>query len=284
MATQTETLTRQLAAVVARQQETLAKLSKVLSGEDPRPGERGRLTTELQRCMAEYERISDELKLAHLDEREIAGKRPRRHSGRTLREQTLDILDEIGVAMAPSAIVEFASATSGVSFAASRFASLRRDEERASRRDFLAKPAWIAPALSSTSLTAMPRLLTSTAWSAERRLIGPRSPRVNHLRGLLGYLRRYELLQITDPPRAKTLLEGLIWRHARAVPGATQAGELPDLARIRQTVEHELSLIEPEDEADRKGAAERLQKLAQPYQFWGRPALVDVDSRSGMRA
>jgi hypothetical protein len=284
MASRTETLTRQLAATVQRQQKTLEPLSRVLAGEDTRPGERERLTAQLQRLMSEYERLTHELKLIQLEGREIAGKRPLRHSGRTLREQTLDILDEIGVPLAPRAIVEFAAATSGVSLAASRFASLRRDEERASRRDFLAKPAWIAPALSSNSLTAVPRLLTSTAWPPERRLIGPRTPRVNHLRALLAYLRRYQLLQKTDAARALILLEGLIWRHARAVPGATKSGEAPDLDRIRRTIEAELSLIEVEDEVERKTALERLRKLAPAFQLWGKPALVDGDAISGMRA
>jgi hypothetical protein len=284
MENRTESLTRQLATVVEQQQKTLSQLSLVFSGEDARPGERDRLNAQLQRLMAQFERLNEEVKLARLEGREIAGRRRLRHSGRTLREQTLDILDEIAVPMAPSAIVEFASATSGVSFATSRFASLRRDEERASRRDFLAKPAWVAPALSSNSLTSVPRLLTSTAWSAERRLIGPRTPRVNHLRAILAYLRRHELLQTIDPRRAKILLDGLIWRHARAVPGATKSGELPDLAHIRHTINAELSLIEPEDEAERKNAAERLKRLAPAFQCWGKPALVEGDALSGMRA
>jgi hypothetical protein len=284
VASRIETLTRQLAAAVRRHQKALEELSRVLTNEDARPGERERLTTQLQRFMSEYERLNDEIKLAQLDNREIAGMRRPRHSGRTLREQTLDILDEIGVPLAPSAIVEFATVTSGVALAASRFASLRRDEERSSKRDFLAKPAWIAPALSSNSLTPIPRLLTSTAWPAERRLIGPRTPRVNHLRALLAYLRRHQLLQTADPARASILLEGLIWRHARAVPGATKSGEPPDLERIRRTILGELSLIEPEDEAERKTALERLQNLAPVFQLWGKPALVDGDVISGMRA
>jgi hypothetical protein len=284
MTSRTESLMRQLAANVERQQRALTQLGQVLSGGDPRPGERERLNTQLQRLVSEYGRLNDELKLARLETREIAGKRRLRHSGRTLREQTLDILDEVGVPMSPSAIVEFASATSGVTFAASRFASLRRDEERASRRDAVAKPAWIAPALSSNSLTSIPRLLTSTAWAAERRLICPRTPRVNHLRSLLAYLRRYELLLASDPPRAKILLEGLIWRHARAVPGATKFGEAPELHHIRNTIDGELSLIEPEDEAERKAAAERLLNLAPAFQWWGRPTLVPGDALSGMRA
>jgi hypothetical protein len=284
MPNRTDHLIRQLAAIVERQQKTLAQLSHVLSGQDPRPGERERLETQLQRLVAEYARLNEEMKLARLEGREIAGKRRLRHSGRTLREQALDILDEIAVPLSPSAIVEFAEATVGVTFAASRFASLRRDEERASRRDALAKPAWIAPALSSNSLTSVPRLLTSTAWPAERRLIGPRTPRVNHLRALLAYLGRYDLLQTTDPQRAKNLLEGLIWRHARAVPGATKQGERPDLEHIRSAINSELSLIEPEDEAERKSAAERLLDLSPAFQWWGRPVLVAGDARSGMRA
>jgi hypothetical protein len=269
-----------LAVTVRRQRDLLDSFNRILTSGEARPGEHEHVQARLQRLMAEHQRLNDELKIAELEGREIPGTPRRRALGRTLREQTLDILDELGVPMAPSAIAEFATATTGITLQASRFASLRRDEERASRRDPLAKPAWVVPAISVTSLTAIPRLLTSSAWALENRLVGARTLRLNHLRTLLAYIRRHELLQSTDPSRA-SLLHNLIWRYARAVPGATKDGENPDFDRIRGAVETELSMIEPDDTAERKHAAAQLERLAPAFQLLGRPALLDGNAAAG---
>jgi hypothetical protein len=269
-----DTIRRRLATVIRQQRDLLDELSRVVTNGGARVGEQERLQARLQKLMAEHQRLTDDLKLTELESRDIPGTRRVRASGRTLREQTLDILDEIGVPLAPSAIAEFANATTGAGFQASRFASLRRDEERASRRDPLAKPAWVVPALSAEKLTPIPRLLTSSAWPAERRLIGARTLRVNHLRAVLAYLKRHELMQSVDPTRAEVLVN-LIWRQARAVPGATIPGEEPDPVRIRVAVESELSIIEPDDEAHRQRALPSLHQLAPLFQLWGCPALID---------
>jgi len=48
-----------------------------------------------------------------------------------MRELCSDIVDEVGVPLAPATISEFSQITTGVDLPVSRFASLRRDEERA---------------------------------------------------------------------------------------------------------------------------------------------------------
>jgi len=276
----TDDIRQKLAAAARRQRDLLDAISRTLTNGETQPGEQERIQARLQRSMAEYQRLQEEMKIAALESRQIPGTPRQRAFGQTLREQTLDILDEIGVPLSPSAIAEFARATTGIALQASRFASLRRDEERASRRDPFAKPAWIVPALSTTTLAAIPRLLTSSAWSLERRLVGARTLRLNHLRALLAYLKRYELLLSTDPARA-SLLRNLIWRHARAVPGATKPGEIPELDRIRRAIESELSIIESGDEVDRRRAAAQFDRLAPAFQLWGRPALLDGSVASG---
>jgi hypothetical protein len=280
MSSKPNDIKRKLAETARRQRDLLDNFSRVLTSGETQPGEQEHIQARLQRLMAEHQRLNDELKIAELESREIPGTPRRRAFGRTVREQTLDTLDEVGVPMAPSAIAEFANATTGIALPTSRFASLRRDEERASRRDPSAKPAWIVPALSITTLTAISRLLTSSAWALERRLVGSRTLRLNHLRALLAYIRRHELLRSTDPARAK-LLQNLIWRYARAVPGATKAGENPNFDRIRRAVETELSIIEPDDEAERKHAMAQLERLAPAFQLWGRPALLDGNAAAG---
>src|SRR5260370_4585873 len=270
----TDDIKRKLVETARRQRDLLDNFSRVLTSGETQPGEQEQLQARLQRLMAEHQRLNDELKIAELESREIPGTPRRRALGRTLREQTLDILDEMGVPMAPSAVAEFANATTGIALPTSRFASLRRDEERASRRDPSAKPAWIVPALSTTTLTAIPRLLTSSAWAPERRLGGSRTLRLNHLRTLLAYTARHELLRSTDPSRA-SLLQNLIWRYARAVPGATKAGENPDFDRIRRAVETELSVIEPHHETERKHAVAQLERLPPAFHLCGRPAPRD---------
>jgi hypothetical protein len=60
-------------------------------------------------------------------------------------QAVLDILDELGVPAAPRVISEIAVSNYGRPLPASRFASLRRDEERACRKDPLSRPTWVVP-------------------------------------------------------------------------------------------------------------------------------------------
>jgi hypothetical protein len=226
------------------------------------------------------QRLTDDLRYAQNESR-VAPARPRaRASGKTMRELALDILDEIGVPLAPSTISEFSQATTGIEFAASRFASLRRDEERAARRDMNARPAWVVPALNTACLNPIPRLLTSSAWELERRLVGARSLRVIHLYTTLAFLQRFERLQATDASQVNAI-ESLLLRYARGIPGALATGEATDPKRIRKVIKAELDAIEAADVAERQQAAARLSRYGDQQRFWGLPTVIEGSAQGG---
>ncbi len=268
---------RRLSKVLAAQQAELSAFNTALTNGDH--ADHGAFQAKLQRLAAEMQRLTDDLRFAQSDSA-APGKARGRSTGKTVREQVLDILDEVGVPLAPSTISEFAMATTGADVAASRFASMRRDEERAARRDPTARPAWVAPALGTARLTAIPRLLTSSAWQLERRLVGARSLRVNHLRTTLAFLDRFERLLAAAAPQAGQV-EGLMLRYARGVPGAVFSGESSDPARVRNVIEGELAAIEADDREERQQAAAKLSRYGGQQQIWGLPAVIEGGPQSG---
>ncbi len=84
-----------------------------------------------------------ELRVAQFELPERFGAYRARAGQRPMREQVLDILDELGVPNSPRVISEYALACLGIELPIAKFASLRRDEERGFRKDPLSKPAWV---------------------------------------------------------------------------------------------------------------------------------------------
>ena len=277
MAQSVADIKRRLSKVVEEQQSLLAAFNTALLNGDL--ADHSALQTTLQRLSAEMQRLTGDLRFAQADGA-APGRTRGRAAGKTVREQVLDILDEVGVALAPSTISEFAMATTGADVAASRFASLRRDEERSARRDPSARPAWVAPALGTARLTPIPRLLTSSAWEPERRLVGARSLRVNHLRTTLAFLDRFERLRAAEAPQADRV-EALMLRYARGVPGAVVSGESSDPRRLRGVIEVELAAIEGDDRDERRQAAAKLGRYGEQQRIWGLPAIIDGGPQSG---
>lgn len=269
---------RRLAKVIEQQQELLGELGGLLANGDA--AAQDRVQKRLQRLVAEHQRLSAELRFAELEGRDIPATPRARTVGKTLREQTLDVLDEVGIPLSPTAIADFSVATTGIRLQASRFASLRRDEERAARRDPAVRPAWVVPALSTNRLTPIPRLLSSSAWKPERRLIGARSLRVNHLRTVLAYVKRYRLLESAGAPQTSEF-GNLLLRHARGVPGAVESGAPVDPAHIELATSAELSAIEEEDAAERRRIAAKLSQYGVQQQLWGLPVVIDGGASIG---
>jgi hypothetical protein len=274
---QSADIKRRLSRVVEEQQALLATFNATLLNGDQ--ADHSALQTKLQRLAAEMQRLSADLRFAQTEGASITKVRGR-SAGKTVREQVLDILDEVGVPLAPSTVSEFALATTGADVAASRFASLRRDEERSARRDPTARPAWVAPALGTARLTAIPRLLTSSAWNPEQRLVGARSLRVNHLRTTLAFLGRYERLRAAAAPQAEQV-EGLVLRYARGVPGAVISGESTNPDRMRKVIDAELAAIVADDQGERREAAARLSRYGEQQRIWGLPAVIEGGPQSG---
>ena len=228
-----------------------------------------RADTQVKRLGAERTRLIEELRLAQFEAPERFGLYRPRAGQRPMREQILDLVDELAVPVMPRTIFDYALATLNLSLPAERFASLRRDEERAYERDPHSRPAWVVPAINILGLVAMPRLIASSAWEPERRLIGSRTLRVNHLKVLLVFLKKRVSLDETSDENKR--LTTLIYR---SVAGVAPSGR-NDFKNLQAAIETELGLIEADDAADRRKAADELQQLPLKFQLWGQPFLLE---------
>lgn len=268
----TLSLADQLARNAKRQQDAYADLTKALGTGDA--AARDRAQVRIGELTAEYLRLTDALRFSELEAREIATPRPRK-PGKPLRELALDALDDLGVPAAPALIADLTAALTGDRPSPSRFASLKRDEENAARRNLAARPAWIVPAISAAQLSAIPRLLTSSAWSLERRIIGSRSMRTDNLRIAISLAQRLGRLREVGAAEAQGV-ERLLFPFARSVPGANDTGQPIDPRRVIEAASAELSTLDEADLAERRAAAARLAAASPAIKLWGRPVLVDV--------
>lgn len=235
---------------------------------------RERAQAKIAELTAEYQRLADALRFSELEAREIATPRART-PGKPLRELALDALDDLGVPAPPALIADLTAALTGARPSPSRFASLRRDEENAARRNIAARPAWVVPAISAQQLTAIPRLLSSSSWELERRIVGARSIRTNNLRIAISLSGRLAHLREAGASEAK-LVERLLFSFARSVPGAVEYGQPIDPTRTIDAARAELALIEAPDLEERGEAAAKLAGAGPQVRLWGRPVLIDA--------
>jgi hypothetical protein len=262
---------------IRQKQDALQRMEDVVADPAATPAMIESAQAEVERLTAVWKRLMHDLRVAQFEAPERFGAYRTRAGQRPFREQVLDILDELGVPNSPRVVSEYALTCLGIDLPVVRFASLRRDEERSFRKDPLSKPAWVVPALNMTGFSPIPRLVASSVWPIERRLIGPRTLRVNHLVTLLALLRRAD--SITDGEDAVQGIKSLILRFARSVPGAWAVTGEPDFDRIRVATEAELNAIGPDDEPERKQAAEKLAKLPEDRQVWGLPPMVKRETQ-----
>jgi hypothetical protein len=222
--------------------------------------------TAVKKLSAERAHLMEDLRLAQFEEPDRFGPYRGRAGQRPIREVVLDIADELGVPISPRLISDYAVATLGMSIPPTRFGSLRRDEERAYRRDPHARPAWVGPAINAAGLAAIPRLIVSSAWEPERRLIGARTLRVNHLKVLLNLTNK-----VADADdRVKKALLAMVGRFATWLP----IGAKLDIEDVALKANAELANIEPQDREQRAAAARELVKMVPMFQLWGRPGIL----------
>jgi hypothetical protein len=280
----TKRLKSRLAAVVKKQQAALAELAKLLADTASSTISIDEPQAAIARLNAKQQRIMQELKLRDLERPERYGAYNARSGQRPIREVLLDILDELGVPSSPGTLSECAAVWPGMSIPAGRFASLRRDEHSAYRRDPMARPTWLVPALNAQGFRAIPRLVASSAWEPEKRLIGPRTLRVNHLKTVLALLRRLTALNQTGASNNSDRLLELLQRYARSVPGAVRSASEIDTDQISKAAHSELEAIESLDIEDRRTAAQELSKIPAYAQLWGLPAVLEGRAVSMRRA
>ncbi len=138
----------QLARNAQRQQDAFAAMAKALAaGNNCRPRARPSKIAELA---AEYQRLTEALRFNELEAREIATPRPRKPR-QAAAGTGAGCAGRPGSTGGPALIADLTAALTGVRPSPSRFASLRRDEENAARRNIAARPAWVVPAINATS-------------------------------------------------------------------------------------------------------------------------------------
>ena len=137
------------------------------------------------------------------------------------REQVHQALTLLGVPAAPKLIGAVHSAFFTGQLAASRLASLRRDEERSYRSAPGARPYYLCPALTSDLLAPARALLCVSTWPLEQRIMGPLSPRADFLTAAIRTAEAARALSGTGP--ASLAAERLLRRFAMNIPGAGPA-------------------------------------------------------------
>jgi hypothetical protein len=197
--------------------------------------------------------------------------RPARIRPPSAREQAVTALTELSVPSSPKQIAAYAEARTGERFDVRALASIRRDEYRSwasgSKRD-----TYLVPGLEGPWFVAGRGRLALSHWPLWQRIIGPLSPRADHLRLCLQLVGQIE--SMGGKTEVGMRMRNLLAEYARSIPGALQeawsSGSEVDMSRVRAAVLSELELIQSEDERSRKREAERaMRQLNDEQLIWG---------------
>lgn len=189
---------------------------------------------------------------------------------RSMRQYVLDVLHLGGVPMAPREVSEMAAAWLSVDLATARFASLRRDEQRAWDANPHVRPEFVVPAISARDFTALPRLVATSVWPLTERLIGTRTLRRNHLKVLLALIALWQRMQRDGAATGSDAVVALIRTYGRSLSAPAQADGAEWTETLHMLAERELGDIEPLDGEERHAAAVGMARLEPKAQLWGR--------------
>jgi hypothetical protein len=193
-----------------------------------------------------------------------------RGSGRVaipVRERVLAALELLGVP-ARGGLVSFAArARTGLDVEPRQLSNLRRSELASWRSAPDRRPAYVVPALHSRRFEPLRGTVASSAWEPWRRIVGPLSPRADHLRATVRVAEEMEWAREHSPELAARY-EQLLRRLAGSVPSAADDGRF-DVDSVAAAAKAELSLFDEEDRVEREAAAERLAKLPAEQQRFG---------------
>jgi hypothetical protein len=262
---------REITRLGARVEKLTAQVTKLASAADANPDELAALLAELERAEAAHRRALTsvvERKVSEDSQPEI-----RRHTapfsrGETpARERVLAALELLGVPARGRLVSDAAFARTGLDIEPRQLASLRRSELASWRSGPDRRPVYVVPALHSRRFEPLRGLVASSAWEPRRRIVGPMSPRVDHLRATARVAENVAWAREHSPDLA-VRYEQLLWRLARSVPSA-DGDDGFDPARVEVAAKAELALLEEEDRAEREAAAQRLSKLPAEQQLFG---------------
>jgi hypothetical protein len=198
-------------------------------------------------------------------------KRPVRSRAPTARELSVAALTELGVPSSPKQIAAYSEARTGERFDVRLLASIRRDEYRSwksgSQRD-----TYLVPALEGPWFVAGRGRFALSHWPLWQRIVGPLSPRADHLRSCLPMVAHIETADANTEMASR--MRNLLVQYARSVPGALSdawnSGPELDIPRVRAAILAELDLIQAEDEKSRQREAERAARYLDREQLiWG---------------
>jgi hypothetical protein len=181
------------------------------------------------------------------------------------REYVVLALEELGLPVSPAIISTFIKQRWGADVQATQFASIRKGDERAWSRGRRARPL-IVPALSANNLAPRQRLCALSVWSAELRVVGTLSERVD---GLRLFLIAAERMKMKSGDAWHT-----VFNRIAADFHFTRAGV--DAEGMKMAAKIALEGIADDDATERKAAAERLVRLPERIQLFGRPLGFDV--------
>lgn len=200
----------------------------------------------------------------------------------SVRERAISVLTELDVPRTPREIAEYAQARTGQAFDARALASIRRDERR-SWQSRKSREAYLVPTLEGQWFLPGLGQLALSFWPLAKRINGPLSARVNHLRACLSLASLLESIEPSSQPQG---LRSLLAQYTRSVPGAHRdvwAGpEQLELERVLDAVQRELAPIAEEEQAFRTREAERAARCLNEEQLlWGGDVPQTVSGSSG---
>ncbi|WP_336206446.1 hypothetical protein [Nonomuraea sp. LPB2021202275-12-8] len=170
----------------------------------------------------------------------------------TVREQVHQALTLLDAPAQARLIVAVSQAFFSGTIRSPQLTSLRRDEERSFKSSPYARPYYLCAALTDRLSPARGLLAVST-WPAERRLVGPLSPRVDFLTCAVQVARH-----VGDMARPLPDADRLLARMARNIPGAgDDVFGPPDPGRVIEAARRELRVHAGRDTQDRAELAKR---------------------------
>ena len=190
------------------------------------------------------------------------------------RQLVADSLYELDAVATPALIGQYARARFGESLELKRLSSIRRDEKRAHSRQGL-RQTFIVPALDGYRFVPVRAQLALSTWPLSRRIVGPRSGRVELLRAAISVTHQLrwqaEREQGAAIGRESTAqLLRLLRDLTLSVAGAVQDGQRVDLDAMETAIREEYDALSPADAAWREDAATRAgRQLTETEQLWG---------------
>lgn len=203
--------------------------------------------------------------------------------GQSDRDMIVQGLIELDAIASPRLLSDYLAARFSRHVSPRQFSSLRRDEREAWKRPVTSRVAFVVPALEGSFFTPARGLLASSTWPTWRRIVGPRTGRVELLRASRNVLEQLTWLSDTDKGGAGRM-ERLLVALVRTVPGALDGWTVHDPVRTRDAIERELSVLEEVDRDWRQEAVSRAEsQLDEGELLWGARAPHVVRAGEGGR-